>query len=99
MVKSSEAVSMFENELTLRNCNFAFKCTAKWSSMEDVTLDGTVRFCLDCQKAVYYCQSDAELVSHIKLNRCVAIYNYYKKNEPLDDSSITIGLVNDVTYP
>ena len=89
---------MFENELTLRNCTFAFKCSAQWNSMEDVTLDGTVRFCLDCQKEVYYCQSDAELFSNIKLNRCVAIHIYYKKNEPLDDDPIMVGLPIDPSY-
>ncbi len=89
---------MFENELTLRNCTFAFKCSAQWNSMEDVTLDGTVRFCLDCQKEVYYCQSDAELFSNIKLNRCVAIHSYYKKNEPLDDDPIMVGLPIEPSY-
>ena len=98
MVKDFEVVSMFENELTLRNCTFAFKCTGKWNSMGDMTLDGTVRFCLDCQKDVYYCQSDAELVSHIKLNRCVAIHNYYKKNETLDDDQIMVGLPIEPSY-
>jgi hypothetical protein len=98
MVKDFEVVSMFENELTLRNCTFAFKCSAQWNSMEDVTLDGTVRFCLDCQKEVYYCQSDAELFSNIKLNRCVAIHSYYKKNEPLDDDPIMVGLPIEPSY-
>ena len=98
MVKDFEVVSMFENELTLRNCTFAFKCSAQWKSMEDLTLDGTVRFCLDCQKEVYYCQSDAELFSNIKLNRCVAIHSYYKKNEPLDDDPIMVGLPIEPSY-
>jgi len=98
MVKGSEVVSMFENELTLRNCTFAFKCTGKWNSMGDMTLDGAVRFCLDCQKEVYYCQSDAELVSNINLNRCVAIHNYYKNNETLDDDPIMVGLPIDPSY-
>lgn len=98
MVKGSEVVSMFENELTLRNCTFAFKCTGKWNSMGYMTLDGAVRFCLDCQKEVYYCQSDAELVSNIKLNRCVAIHRSHKKNKTLDDDPLMVGLVIDPSY-
>lgn len=85
---------MYENEITLRNCTFSFKCTAKWNSMEDVTLDKNVRFCFDCQKEVYYCHTDAELVSNIKLNRCVAIHNFYQKNEMLDDPLIMVGDIN-----
>ena len=66
--------------------------------MDDVTPEGTVRFCSDCKKEVYFCQTDTEFVSNIKLNRCVAIHNYHKSNETLYDDSILVGLVIDPTY-
>jgi len=66
--------------------------------MVDVTPEGTVRFCSDCQKEVYFCQTDTELVSNIKLNRCVAIHNYHKINETLYDDSIMVGVMIDPTY-
>ena len=53
------------SDMTIRNCVFAFKCTAKWEEMkvvsEDHTRDIEVRFCDSCQKEVYFCDDDDEL--------------------------------------
>ena len=89
---------MNNNVLTLRNCTFAFKCTATWENMTDVGVNGAVRFCSDCQKEVYYCKTDKELVSHVKLNRCIAIHSCFKGNEAPDDDFITVGLPIDPSY-
>lgn len=58
---------------TIRNCKFAFKCKANWDSMEPTDDMGHVRFCLDCQREVFFCQSDEELVHHVLNNRCIAL--------------------------
>ncbi len=55
----------------IRNCTFAFKCEAKWEQLEKLDYD-SIRFCNDCQKEVYFCYDDHELISNIRLNRCVA---------------------------
>jgi hypothetical protein len=60
------------SDLTIRNCLFSFKCTAIWEELED-TSEESIRFCQDCQKEVHYCANDDELVSAVRLNRCVAI--------------------------
>jgi hypothetical protein len=59
--------------LTIRNCIFAFQCTAKWSELAP-TDDDKVSFCNDCQKEVHLCEDDDELVKCVRLNRCIAIY-------------------------
>ncbi len=59
------------SDLTIRNCVFSFKCSAVWEQLED-TDNEAVRFCQDCQREVYYCDTDDELVAAVKLNRCVA---------------------------
>lgn len=61
------------NEVTIRNCTFAFKCQAKWNSLIKTDSEG-IRFCNDCQREVHFCEDDDELVRSIRLNKCVAIY-------------------------
>jgi hypothetical protein len=62
-----------EEDLTIRNYIFAFKYTAKWSELMPSD-DDKISFCQDCQKEVYLCEDDDELVKSVRLNRCIAIY-------------------------
>ena len=59
-------------KLSIRNCKFAYRCSAKWDDLQEIN-DDEVRFCNDCQKEVFFCDSDKTLITFIKLNRCVAI--------------------------
>ena len=78
------------SDMTIRNCVFAFKCTAKWEDMRVVNEDQIrvieVRFCDSCQKEVYFCDDDDELARNVRLNRCIAI------ERGVILSSITVGL-------
>ena len=64
---------------TIRNCKFAYRCDRKWEDLgrhyqnNKKLLPDDVRYCDECEKAVYKITSDKELVKAIKLNRCVAI--------------------------
>lgn len=60
-------------DTTLRNCVFAFRCKANWDNMTPVDSSGRVRFCLDCQKEVYLCESDQELIHYVVNNKCIAL--------------------------
>ncbi len=60
------------DKLTIRNCKFAFKCSAKWDELQE-TEDDSIKFCDDCQKEVFFCENDDDLVAQVRLNRCVAI--------------------------
>lgn len=59
--------------ITLRNCTFAFRCNANWGTMIKTDSDGRIKFCSDCQKQVYLCETDDELIDHVVNNHCVAI--------------------------
>lgn len=63
---------MPKKKVTLRNCELAFRCKANWDEMLPTRDDGSVRFCLDCMKEVFYCVTDRDLIEHIKHNHCIA---------------------------
>lgn len=41
--------------------------------MTPTDTEGRVRFCLDCQKEVFLCESDSELINNVVNNRCIAL--------------------------
>jgi hypothetical protein len=54
------------------NCRLAFQCPREWTAMLP-TADDQIRFCGECKRAVYYCDSD-DLLRTAALNGwCVAI--------------------------
>lgn len=69
-----------DDDFTIRNCVFAFKCTAKWDDLMP-TDDDKVHFCNECQKEVHLCEDDDELLASVRLNRCIAIYRQYGVSE------------------
>jgi len=77
-----------ENSLTIRNCIFGFKCDKNWGELTRTESD-EVRFCQSCQKEVFFCESDDELVRYVRLNRCVAMY----KEEGFGNIT-TMGYIN-----
>lgn len=64
----------------LRNCEFAFECSAKWDKLAE-TGKSNVRFCNECEKEVHRCDTDAELLQAIRSNLCVAIPSPYPTDE------------------
>jgi hypothetical protein len=67
-------------KLQLRNCEFSFKCDAQWDEMGKTETEN-VRFCDACQKEVYRCDTDEELIRAIRSNLCVAIPSPYPREE------------------
>ena len=64
---------MMKEKTTIRNCKFSFRCKANWDDLLPTDDQGLVRFCLECQREVYFCESDDELVYNVVNNRCIAI--------------------------
>lgn len=62
--------------MQLRNCEFAFRCNAKWEELAP-TGRFSVRFCNDCEKEVHRCDTEEELLQAIRSNLCVAISQPY----------------------
>ncbi len=56
----------------IRNCRIAFKCNKQWEQLAK-TQFGRVRYCGDCERDVFFCSSDTEILEAIRLNRCVAL--------------------------
>lgn len=78
----------------IRNCRFAFRCHKQWNDLVP-TKQQNVRFCDDCSRKVFYCSTDAELVSAVKDGQCVAVV---VESEPTskkkqDPTRSTIGVV------
>ena len=72
---------MSVSEYTIRNCGLGFKCNATWYELgiirhgdADAGISGA-RFCRTCQKEVFECIDDGELIENIRLNRCVSFIN------------------------
>ena len=63
---------MVRDEVTIRNCTFAFKCQANWDLLKKTDVKD-IHFCADCQREVHFCAEDVDLIKSIRLNRCVAI--------------------------
>lgn len=60
-----------DENISIRNCRFAFKCDKKWDDLDE-TRNDNIRFCNTCEKEVYFCNDDSELAQNVRLNRCVA---------------------------
>ncbi len=69
----------FDEEITIRNCHIAYKCTARWDDMSE-TEDEKIKFCQSCQKEVVFCATDKELVAAVKRNKCVSIVSPYSNS-------------------
>ena len=54
----------------IRNCSWGYKCKATWTDLS-LTSNESSRFCSDCEREVYRCETPAELLQAIALNRCV----------------------------
>jgi hypothetical protein len=54
-------------------CEFRFLCDKNWDLLHRVEGKSDVRFCGDCQKPVFYCDSYDDLQHHIAEAHCVAL--------------------------
>ncbi len=75
----------------IRNCEFKFQCPKTWDSLSLTTVH-EVRFCEECKKEVFFCNTAKELKSAIVADRCVAIEIAGFKRSP----EVFLGLVNKI---
>lgn len=77
-------VNIKNSNLNIRNCISGFNCGADWETMRmerfDPDTESKIKFCYSCQKEVFECKDDDELIKNIRLNRCVYVY-YTESNE------------------
>ena len=67
-----------------KDVEMKFVCPHSWETLEPTSSDDNekeVRFCNDCSKEVYWCSSEAEIVSHGTQGHCVA-FNFARGVAP-----------------
>jgi hypothetical protein len=61
----------------VRNCPSAFKCEKTWDELSPAESAGVratgIRYCGDCRKNVYLCETIAEICAATKEGKCVAV--------------------------
>ena len=57
----------------IQNCKFAFQCDKKWDDLVSAWTWTKVKYCGDCKRSVYLCESDEELGLALKQDYCVAV--------------------------
>jgi hypothetical protein len=58
----------------IRNCHLSYQCHKTWDELEPVKgYARSVKFCSECKREVYLCESEDELAGYIAGNKCVAI--------------------------
>ena len=83
-------------DAAIRNCRFAFKCDQQWRDLAETSSE-KVRSCADCGHDVFFCETDAELIDAIRMNRCVAIVQAQETDG--NDLSLIQYSVGNVTIP
>lgn len=83
----------------IRNCQFAFRCTSTWDSLQRSEKEG-IRYCTDCEKDVHFCRTAQELSDAVRLDRCVAIVlqNEIETEKSIVPESMIIGMPDISPY-
>ncbi len=58
--------------ITVRHCNLKVECHKKWDDLEAIRTEMYVRYCGECQSAVFHCTTQGQVDQHVLLKHCVA---------------------------
>ena len=72
---------------------FRFPCPLRWERLQ-TTDDPMIRSCDVCQKAVYFCATVDEAITHARAGECVAL-RPLKQAEPSEDEEWFAGDIED----
>lgn len=78
-------------EITGCEYKVKYKCPLEWNNLEE-TEDSEIRFCNECNKNVYHCETSIDIDKHIKLNNCIAYF-------PIPDESPPLTLMGVIAPP
>jgi len=78
---------MFEDTRII--CTFKFQCDKQWEDLNKITENRNVRYCSDCRKPVFMCNSYEELAEHAERSECIA-FKFH------DELAVTMG---EVAFP
>lgn len=72
--KGQVGVTMTTKYFSIKNCDFVYKCPRTWEKLELTQVEGE-RHCTACDKLVYLCADDSDLIRHARAGHCVAVAN------------------------
>ena len=55
------------------NCPQLPRCIQKWDDLQPIPDNPKLRYCSACNKGVYYCETEKELLEHRAQGHCIAI--------------------------
>ncbi|MBK9494696.1 MAG: hypothetical protein IPO08_09145 [Xanthomonadales bacterium] len=61
------------SQVSIERCGLVTPCRQSWAGLEPLKDQPYVRFCGQCQRAVFLSRNDAEFDKHVALGRCVAV--------------------------
>lgn len=79
-----------EKEAKVLECEFAFKCPQKWEEMVKTGMED-VHLCLECNKPVYFAETEERLEELKRRGECVAVWQ--KNPNPALRPRATAGMV------
>lgn len=62
-----------DEQPTLEQCPLSYVCNQQWESLEPVRGQDDIKFCLKCQRSVYFCRTPEDLARNAPLGRCLAV--------------------------
>lgn len=68
--------------MKIKACDFAFRCNAAWEDMRPLNAHGS-RHCSDCNRAVQWCETEADLIAAVSRGDCVAVSPALVETDPL----------------
>jgi|GEM_PF-3592211 len=60
-------------------CTFKFQCDKQWEELSKISENRNVRYCSDCRKPVFMCNSYEELAEHAERSECIAFKSHYER--------------------
>lgn len=77
------------SQVSIERCGLVAPCRQKWDALEPLKDQADVRFCAQCQRAVFLVRDDAEFDRHAALGRCVAVAH---------DLAMVVGRTDSTPY-
>ena len=56
-------------------CKFKTLCDKKWGDLRTIAGEDRVRYCQDCEKPVFLCHTEEDLIAHAEASHCISLYN------------------------
>jgi len=75
-------------------CEFHFKCPRVWGLLS-LTGQEKARYCGECQREVYLCESDENLAFHRNEGRCVAVPALGPKKSGEENDLYVVGMARN----